>query len=131
MPRAPGARADRAAPAKDTTAGPARTGGADRHPGGQTLPPTCALPLAATAAYADDRPVFDLRPIERLAGNLALWDRLVRIALGILFVLLPLTGLIAGLAGTALLLFSWVPLVTGLIGWCPVYSLLGHSSRKR
>jgi hypothetical protein len=75
--------------------------------------------------------VFDFGPIERLAKNLAQWDRLVRIGLAVLFVALPLSGAVTGLAGTALLLFAWLPLVTGAIGWCPVYSLLGHSTRKR
>lgn len=130
MPRVPGARAGRGAPAKDTTARPAPTGGVLRHPGGENLPPTRALSRTSSPPTLHS-PVFDLRPIERLASNLARWDRLVRVALGLLFVLLPLTGVVTGLAGTALLLFSWVPLVTGLIGWCPIYSLLGLSSRRR
>lgn len=40
------------------------------------------------------------------------------------------TGLVAGVWGIALEIFGWVPLVTGLIGWCPVYALLGISTRK-
>lgn len=131
MPRAPVARAGRAGPAKDTTARPARTGGNFRHPAGQNPPSRRALSRRGRAAYALPRPVFDLRPIERLASNLARWERLVRIGLGLLFVVLPLSGLVEGLAGTALLLFAWVPLVTGAIGWCPIYSLLGLSSRRR
>jgi hypothetical protein len=34
-------------------------------------------------------------------------------------------GLVPGVWGTALLVFGWVPLVTGLVGWCPIYTLLG------
>ncbi len=75
--------------------------------------------------------MFDLRPIERLASNLAPWERIVRVSLGLLGLALALSGWVTGLAGTALLLFFWVPLVTGAIGWCPIYSLLGLSSRKR
>jgi hypothetical protein len=75
--------------------------------------------------------VLDLLHIESLARNLARWDRAVRLGLGLLFVLLPLSGLVGGLAGTALLLFCWVPLVTGALGWCPFYSLLGLTTRRR
>jgi hypothetical protein len=75
--------------------------------------------------------MLEVAPIDRLAGNLARWDRLARLALGALFVVLPLAGLVSGLLATALLLFAWLPLVTGAIGWCPIYSLLGVSSRRR
>ncbi|HEX5760080.1 MAG TPA: DUF6527 family protein [Thermoanaerobaculia bacterium] len=30
-----------------------------------------------------------------------------------------------GPAATALTIFGWVPLLTGLLGWCPLYSVFG------
>jgi hypothetical protein len=62
--------------------------------------------------------------------NLAPWDRWLRVALGVAMLLAGLSGAVAGLAGVALQIFSWWPLLTGLLGWCPIYSLLDCSTRK-
>lgn len=56
--------------------------------------------------------------------NLASWDRLLRIAFGLTALVLGFVGVLPGLASLALVLFGWVPLLTGFLGWCPVYSLL-------
>lgn len=49
-------------------------------------------------------------------------DRVIRIALGVvIFCLLAYFGSWLGLLGIAMI-------VTGLIGWCPVYELLGIST---
>jgi hypothetical protein len=63
--------------------------------------------------------------------NLAPWDRALRIVLGAAMLLGGWTGTLDGVWGVALTVFGWVPLVTGLLGWCPVYALLGVSSLKR
>jgi hypothetical protein len=54
--------------------------------------------------------------------NEAGWDRIARVVVGVaLFV----TGLaLGGGFGTFLAVFAFVPLLTGLVGWCPLYSLL-------
>jgi hypothetical protein len=57
--------------------------------------------------------------------NLSLLDRCIRIALGVLMLAAAGTGWAHGVWGVALLLFGWVPLVTGALGWSPVYALLG------
>ena len=62
--------------------------------------------------------------------NEARWDRIARICLGILMILLGWTGLTEGLFAVALRIFGLVPLITGLIGWDPVYALFGFDSRK-
>jgi hypothetical protein len=49
-------------------------------------------------------------------------DRTIRVLLGITLLLLPLSG------GTAWGYLGIVPLVTGLVGSCPVYTLLGIST---
>ena len=33
--------------------------------------------------------------------------------------------------GVALQVFGWVPLITGVAGWCPFYAVLGLSTRRR
>jgi hypothetical protein len=56
--------------------------------------------------------------------NQAIWDRTLRVLVGLAFLALGLSGAVGGLAGVAFMLFGWYPLVTGAAGWCPVYSLL-------
>ncbi len=50
-------------------------------------------------------------------------DRFARIAIGLILIALTLTGTIG--------VWGWlgvVPLVTGIIGWCPPYALFGFST---
>ena len=63
-------------------------------------------------------------------ANLATWDRALRILLGLAMLLLGWSGLVDGLWAIALVIFAWVPLLTGIVGWCPVYALLGISTRR-
>ncbi|MFN3332581.1 MAG: DUF2892 domain-containing protein [Caldilinea sp.] len=56
--------------------------------------------------------------------NEAGWDRVIRIVLGIVMLALGWGGVVTGFWGTALQWLGFVPLLTGLIGWCPIYSLL-------
>jgi Protein of unknown function (DUF2892) len=62
--------------------------------------------------------------------NLSTPDRLIRILLGGLMLAAGWGGLAEGVGRIALQVFGWVPLVTGLIGWCPIYALLGISTAK-
>jgi hypothetical protein len=64
-------------------------------------------------------------------SNLAAWDRALRIVLGLAMLLLGWSDLVDGLWAIALVVFAWVPLLTGLVGWCPVYAMLGTSSLRR
>lgn len=57
--------------------------------------------------------------------NVGTIDRTLRIVAGLVLVGLAATGTVG--------LWGWigvVPLVTGLAGWCPAYSLLGIDSCK-
>lgn len=56
--------------------------------------------------------------------NEAGWDRIARIVVGIVMLALGWGGVVTGLWGTVLQWLGFVPLLTGLIGWCPLYSLL-------
>lgn len=62
--------------------------------------------------------------------NVANWDRALRIALGLLLLGLGWAEVVSGLWGVALKLFGWVPLITGVVGWCPFYALLAKSTRR-
>jgi hypothetical protein len=62
--------------------------------------------------------------------NIARWDRILRICTGILMLLLASTGAVEGVLRVGLLLFAWVPLVTGAFGWDPIYALLRIGSHR-
>lgn len=76
---------------------------------------------------ANARP-FDL---ERIPRNLSDAERGVRIGLGAALLAACLAGWVDGTLAIALFLFAWVPIVTGIAGWCPVYQLFGFSTRRR
>lgn len=61
-----------------------------------------------------------------MKANMASWDRAARVIVGLILIGLTLTGTIG--------LWGWigvVPVVTGLIGNCPLYSVLGIATCKR
>jgi hypothetical protein len=58
-------------------------------------------------------------------ANLSSFDRGIRIALGLLMLIAGWAGWVPGVWDIALLFFAWVPLATGILGWCPFYALLG------
>ena len=55
--------------------------------------------------------------------NEAGWDRIIRIVLGIALLYLGWGGVVAGGLGLFLKVIGFVPLLTGLVGWCPLYAL--------
>lgn len=58
--------------------------------------------------------------------NEGAFDRSIRTVLGLG---LLLSGIyIQGTVGTGLIVFGMIPLLTGLVGYCPLYSLFGWNS---
>lgn len=57
-------------------------------------------------------------------------DRALRFFLGLVLLYVGWTGLVGGGFGWVLKIGGFLPLVTGLIGWCPAYALLGISTRR-
>jgi hypothetical protein len=64
-------------------------------------------------------------------SNLATWERVLRVVAGVAMLLLGWSDLVDGVWAIALVVFAWVPLLTGLIGWCPFYAILDISSLRR
>jgi hypothetical protein len=62
--------------------------------------------------------------------NVATGDRVFRVVLGVAMLAAGWGGWVPGVWGVALEIFGWVPLVTGLLGWCPFYALLGIRTTK-
>ena len=60
-----------------------------------------------------------------MQSNVGGIDRILRIVIGAVLVILTATGQLG--------VWGWIgllPLATGLIGWCPPYSLLGLNTCK-
>jgi hypothetical protein len=64
-----------------------------------------------------------------MKGNEAGWDRIVRVILGIVLLFLGLGGMTSGILAIILDVLGVVALVTGIIGFCPLYALLGLKTR--
>ena len=62
--------------------------------------------------------------------NMGTLDRVVRVALAILVLILYLTGVISGIVAIILGLVALIFLVTSLVGYCPLYTPLKISTRK-
>jgi len=62
--------------------------------------------------------------------NEAGWDRILRIVVGIVLLYLGWGGVVVGTWGLVLKIVGFIPLLTGLIGWCPVYTLFGFKTCK-
>ncbi len=65
-----------------------------------------------------------------LKVNVASWDRIVRIVLGIALLFLGMGGLVTGGFAVAADILGVIFLVTGLVGWCPLYALFKFSTKK-
>lgn len=63
-------------------------------------------------------------------GNEATWDRVLRTVLGVVMIYLGWFVLDHGLLGAVFKIFGFVPLITGLLGWCPFYALFGFATKR-
>jgi len=62
--------------------------------------------------------------------NEASWDRIVRVVLGIVLLALGWFNVVTGGWGIFLKIFGFVPLITGLAGWCPIYAIFKTGTKK-
>jgi hypothetical protein len=63
--------------------------------------------------------------------NEAGWDRTFRVLLAAFLLYLGWAGVVGGTPGLVLKIVGFLPLVTGAVGFCPVYRLLGISTCPR
>ena len=57
-------------------------------------------------------------------------DRVLRVVVGIALILLYLLGVVGGTLGVVLIVVGAIALITGLVGFCPLYSLLKIQTKK-
>jgi hypothetical protein len=58
-------------------------------------------------------------------------DRVIRVVTGIVILALGWGGVVDGTLGTVFKIVGFVPLLTGLVGWCPLYAITHLSTRGR
>jgi hypothetical protein len=63
--------------------------------------------------------------------NVGTIDRVIRILVAVVVVILYFTNVISGTLGVILLALSAVFVVTSLISFCPIWLALGLSTRKK
>ena len=51
-------------------------------------------------------------------------DRIIRVVLGVVLLILGLTNVVTGGLGVAAIVIGVLSLITGLVGFCPMYALL-------
>ncbi len=62
--------------------------------------------------------------------NQAGWERIARIVAAGILLYLGWGGVVTGTAGLVLKIVGFVPLLTGLSGWCPLYTALGTRTNR-
>lgn len=62
--------------------------------------------------------------------NEANWDRIARVVFGVILLFLSLGGTVSGVLGVIFGILGAISLVTGLVGFCPLYTLLKFSTKK-
>jgi len=65
-----------------------------------------------------------------MTKNMGSVDKLIRIILACLFIVLYFTGTISGTVGTILLIVGGVFIATSFISFCPLYKIFGISTCK-
>ena len=57
-------------------------------------------------------------------------DRIIRIVLGVVLLVLGWGGFVTGTLGLIFKILGFIPLLTGIVGYCPIYGLLKLSTKK-
>ncbi len=63
--------------------------------------------------------------------NMSNSDRLIRLVLAVIFVVLYFQNIVTGVAGIILLVLAGIFVLTSLVNFCPLYKLLGINTGSR
>jgi hypothetical protein len=62
--------------------------------------------------------------------NESILDRIIRVILGAVLLALYFTGTVTGGLGVVFIILGAIALITGVVGFCPLYALLKVSTNK-
>lgn len=65
-----------------------------------------------------------------MKSNVGGWDRGLRIVIGLVLIILGLAGAVSGATAIAAYVIGAIALLTGLVGFCGLYTVLGVSTRR-
>jgi hypothetical protein len=57
-------------------------------------------------------------------------DRIIRVVVGIVFLALYFTGVVTGGLGILIMILGAIALLTGVVGFCPLYMLFKINTKK-
>jgi hypothetical protein len=63
--------------------------------------------------------------------NMGTVDKVIRVLVAVIILVLYFTHVVSGTLAVILLIIAGVFIVTSLLGFCPLYLLLGLSTRKK
>ena len=66
-----------------------------------------------------------------MINNMSVLDRIIRVVVAILIAVLWYYHQMTGLAAIILGIIAVIFIITGAIGYCPIYHLLGVSTKKK
>jgi len=66
-----------------------------------------------------------------MINNMSNIDRIIRAVLAVIVIILYFTGQITGTAAIILGIIAIVFIATSCLGYCPIYQLLGISTKKK
>jgi len=65
-----------------------------------------------------------------MTKNVSNTDRMIRVILGLALLALGWTGVVSGTVGMIFKYLGFIPLITGIIGWCPLYALFKFRTNR-
>ena len=66
-----------------------------------------------------------------MKANISNTDKTIRIFIAVVLVVLFFTGVVSGVIGYVFLALAAILILTSLISFCPIYALLGLSTKKK
>jgi len=67
----------------------------------------------------------------KMKGNMGALDRILRIIIAVVFGILYFAKVVTGTIGIILLVIAIIFLLTSLVGYCPLYSVIGVSTKRK
>jgi membrane-bound ClpP family serine protease len=68
--------------------------------------------------------------MENIQSNMNGIDRVIRTLLGVIGIILFMTDIISGTLGVIVLMLSVIFILTALVKFCPIYTMLGIKTSK-